>query len=106
MRYCEKYFSDQVRDALRKMDIFAFRVETSHTCPGHPDWVLWLPGRIVYMELKVDGGRLTKAQRILHQTMQGLGLELYVLTKTQYGVMVNDEEPVPLVEALRNVVER
>ena len=48
--------------------------------PGVPDRIAVMPGgRIVFVELKTDTGRLSKIQRIEEQRIMDRGAEVYVV---------------------------
>lgn len=69
----------------------AFRIESSHTFPGCPDWLfLFGPTKYLFLELKAEGGSLTRAQRIVLPAMLKLGLPVKVLTKTRHGSILTD----------------
>lgn len=51
-------------------------------CDGVPDRIVILPGgRIVFVELKTDGGRLRRIQEYQHKLLEKLGCEV----TTVYG---------------------
>ncbi len=46
---------------------------------GAPDRLILLPGRILWIELKRPGGRVTPAQRREHALLRWAGQEIYVI---------------------------
>lgn len=102
----EDIFSDEVREVFKhRSDVFAFRIESSHTCPGIPDWcVFYQGGRVFFLELKA-GASLTPAQRVIHGIMQRLGIEFYILTKTDNGVRINSKNPQTLKQCIESILE-
>lgn len=48
--------------------------------PGMPDRMLLLPqGRVAWVELKTDGGRLSEIQKYRHAWLKGIGHTVYVV---------------------------
>lgn len=97
----EARFSQDVKAALKRFKgVLGFRVESSHTAPGFPDWVFFAYGVIRLVELKVEGGSLTTAQKVLHAQLASLKIPVYLLTKGKNTVIVNSQEFNKLDEAL------
>ena len=49
-------------------------------CTGVPDRIVLLPGgRVVFVELKKPGGRLSPRQELMHGELRGLGCDVRVL---------------------------
>lgn len=47
---------------------------------GFPDWTLFLPsGRVIFVELKGDGGRLSPRQKIMLDKLKELGQDVRVV---------------------------
>lgn len=102
----EARFSAEVRAALKKMrGVLAFRMETSHTAPGFPDWIVFAWETIKLIELKVEGGKLTPAQAVLHSQLASLKIPVYLLTKGKNSVMVNSIKFNKLPDALAAIVK-
>lgn len=85
----ELAFSRAVSKALKDPEIlgklFAFRIESSCTCPGIPDWCVIFPGgQTLMVELKA-GSRLTPAQVVIHRQLLALDIPTIVLTKLKTG---------------------
>jgi hypothetical protein len=100
----EARFSAEFAKALKKAGIVGYRLETSHTFPGCPDWLLLLPNRVVFIELKA-GSSIRPAQAIVHQLMRKLKIEIYVLTKHVIGAKIDSDEPHALDVILSTIVE-
>ncbi|HWT40367.1 MAG TPA: VRR-NUC domain-containing protein [Dongiaceae bacterium] len=102
----EARFSDEVRAALKRMrGVLGFRIESSHTAPGFPDWVIFTWEAIRLVELKVEGGTLTTAQKVLHAQLASLKIPVYLLTKAKNGVRVNHTEFNKLEAALAAILK-
>jgi hypothetical protein len=90
----EARLSAALSTAIKKYQyrkFFAFRIESSHTCPGVPDWLfLFGPSKYLFLELKAANGSLTKAQKIVLPLMDKLGVPVKVLTKTKQGCMITN----------------
>lgn len=73
-RDIEKYFAKKVKEAGGKSYKF--------TSPGHagvPDRIVLLPGRILFAEIKTEGGKLSPLQTIVHAEMRALGASVFVI---------------------------
>lgn len=58
---------------------------------GMPDRMVLLPGgRVAWVELKTDGGRLSEIQKYRHAWLRGLGHDVYVVwSKEQAAALVD-----------------
>lgn len=108
----EERFSQEFRAALKLYEgptamVFGFRIETSHTCPGAPDWcVLASGGRVIFVELKVNSG-FTKSQKVIHKLWKALGINIRVLRKKDNGVILDDSlEPRSLQECVKLIIDK
>lgn len=102
----EARFSAEVKAALKKFrGVLAFRIESSHTAPGFPDWIVFSYGRVILIELKVAGGKLTTAQKVLHSQLSALKIPLYLLTKTANNVLIGSMEFNSLHAALAEILK-
>ena len=71
----EAYFRKSVKEKLG-----GHVVKLAPTEKGVPDRLVMLPGgRLVLVELKADGGRLSPAQEYWHERAKDLGTEVVVL---------------------------
>jgi VRR-NUC domain-containing protein len=52
--------------------------DSRHSAAGFPDLVLWRPGRVLFVELKTDAGRLTDAQRATIDSLRDAGARAHV----------------------------
>lgn len=88
----EAYFSEQLRTAFKPYmykQVIAFRIETSHTFPGCPDWiVLFKGGNYLFLELKAYDNGLTRAQKIVLPAMERLGIPIKLLTKKRRHIII------------------
>lgn len=88
----EARFSRELAVAIKPYQwkrFIAFRIESSHTMPGIPDWLFLFGGtRFLFLELKAANGKLTAAQRIVLPAMEKLNIPVKVLTKTRNGIMI------------------
>lgn len=90
----EGRFSKELSDAIKPYQwkkFIGFRIESSHTMPGIPDWLfLFGPTKYLFIELKAATGTLTAAQRITFPAMVRLGIPVKVLTKKRNSIMITD----------------
>lgn len=90
----EARFSREIAVAIKPYQwkkFIAFRIESSHTMPGIPDWLfLFGPDKYLFLELKAHNGRLTAAQRIVLPAMEKLGVPVKLLTKNRGGIILTD----------------
>ena len=107
----EERFSQEFRAALKLYKgptamVFGFRMETSHTCPGAPDWcVLTSGGKVKFVELKVASG-FTKSQKVIHKLWAAMGIKVRVLRKKDNGVILdNNLEPKSLQECVKSIID-
>lgn len=71
----EAYFTKMVRL------MGGFTVKLAPTQKGVPDRLVFMPGgRMMLVELKADGGRLSEAQIFWHERVRALGIPVYVVT--------------------------
>lgn len=102
----EARFSDEFRAAIKRLrGVLGFRIESSHTAPGFPDWIVFTFETIRLIELKVEGGSLTTAQKVLHAQLASLKIPVYLLTKTNNGVRLNSTEFNRLDDALAAILK-
>jgi len=102
MRLPEQILSQEVSKAVKRRQwasLIAFRLESSHTFPGLPDWLFLFGGnKFLFVELKA-GSTLTKAQKVVHKFFDKFTIPYIVLTKINGGVIVNNEDKTfPTVE--------
>ena len=46
--------------------------------PGYPDLVIHAPDLTAFIEIKTDSGRLSEAQKALHERLTGMGYQIAV----------------------------
>lgn len=71
----------RLTQAVRKAGGIAFKF----TSPGHsgvPDRLILLPGRVLFVELKTETGKLSKLQAVTQKLMRKLGADV----RTLYGM--------------------
>lgn len=107
----EARFSNEFRLSLKNYEgpvalVFGFRIETSHTCPGAPDWcVLTSGGKVIFVELKVKSG-FTPAQKVIHKLWARMGIKIRVLRRRDNGVILdNNLEPKTLQECVAIIID-
>lgn len=89
--------------ALKRLKLQGYRVESSHTAPGFPDWVVFADGRTHYFELKA-GSPLTKAQIVFHRKALEVGIKIHVLTKIANAVSIGSMNFSRLEEAIKAAI--
>jgi hypothetical protein len=94
----EAKFSREFSNELKKYDLFSFRIESSHTCPGLPDWCILYQGKVIFVELKYGAGRLTPAQVIVHRTFKNVKVPIHILRRTTNGVIIDSTVEVATVK--------
>lgn len=68
----------RLTQAVRRAGGIAFKFVS----PGHsgvPDRLILLPGRVLFVELKTETGKLTKLQVVTHELMRKLGADVWTL---------------------------
>ena len=96
MRTLEKDIERYLTQEVKKRGGMCFKF-TSPGFPGVPDRIVLAPGgRVVFVELKTETGRLTKLQKWTHGEMRKRGVEVRVLyglkgVKTFLRVVMPDE---------------
>lgn len=71
----ERVFANRVRD----LGGLTYKLAPLHA--GNPDRIVLLPhGRVYFVELKADGGRLHPAQLLWHRRAAALGTHVQVVT--------------------------
>ena len=73
---------DEILAECRKRGWLAFHGSMAHRArrtPGEPDVVLALPGRVLFIELKKKGGKLSQEQLGVEAWLRKLGYQLHVV---------------------------
>lgn len=103
MKPPEQLLSQHFRIALTRLKLMGVRIESSHTAPGFPDWVVFKDGQTYYFELKA-GSPLTKAQIVFHKQLLARGIFVNVLTRIHNTVMMNGMEYSRLEQAIQAAI--
>lgn len=103
MKPPELRLSQHFRIALTRLKLLGVRIESSHTAPGFPDWIVFANGQTHYFELKA-GSCLTKAQIVFHKRLFNLGIKIHVLTKIANAVSIGDMKYSRLEEAIQAAI--
>lgn len=75
----EKEVEGKLTEGIRKMGGRAYKW-VSPGANGVPDRIVILPqGRIIFVELKTETGRLSKLQKLQHAILKRLGCDVRVL---------------------------
>ncbi len=102
----EARFSSTFGKELKRRGLLAFRMESSHTFPGLPDWCIVTQYRVHFIELKSEKGRLTPAQVVTHNLFKLAGQQIRVLRQLKNSVTIDDtEEYSTLKEAVDKLLE-
>ena len=72
-----KYLRSQ-RDARALWFINPQSNKPSTIEPGHPDFTIWVKGKVFCIEMKASGGKLSGAQEAAISTLQALDHEVYI----------------------------
>lgn len=88
----------------RRRDNFSFRIESSHTCPGAPDWAVHSKGSMFYVELK-SGHHVTAAQKVVHSKLRHHKIPVWVLTQHPNSVSIKNESVTKEFESLDLAVD-
>ena len=85
----EKNVESYIRAKLNELDLMVLKFLPDHS-NGMPDRVVLLPGgRVVWVELKTEGGRLSEIQKYQHEILRSHGQEVVVVwNKEQVGELV------------------
>lgn len=59
--------------------ITAARLKAQGVRAGAPDLIVVVPGRVLFVEIKTQVGRLSPDQRAYHKTLSSLGIETAVI---------------------------
>lgn len=107
----EQRFSRQFKQAFDLQCLtgnggFAFRLETSHTFPGLPDWCCIIPGKVFFVELKVSPYKVSPTQIIAHAIIRKLNIPVFVLTKYKDGITIDSNSKFPLQKCIEIIVEK
>lgn len=70
----EKYLSDQVK----KHDGLCLKF-VSPNVKGVPDRIVIHDGRVYFVEMKAENGRLSKIQQYMHKQFAKVGVDVFVL---------------------------
>jgi len=103
MKPPEHRLSQHFRIALTRLKLMGVRIESSHTAPGFPDWVVFADGKTHYFELKA-GSCMTKAQIVFHKKLIAVGIKIHVLTKLANRVSIGDMEYSRLEDAIKAAI--
>lgn len=58
--------------------------------PGFPDLIAMRPDRVVFIEMKTPGNRLSPIQRIFHALLAERGFAVYVVYGADYSELARD----------------
>lgn len=74
----EKEFQERVRNLARALGWLVYHTHDSRRCePGFPDLVMVRAPRLLFMELKREGGRFSQDQIHWLQELKACGVEVY-----------------------------
>ena len=79
----------------RRDEITGARLKAMGVMPGMPDLLAGSEKeKIFFVELKKKGGRLSPAQKLVHELLQTIGIEVYVLDELEDVVSLLREKSV------------
>jgi hypothetical protein len=90
LRITERDWQRTVVDYARQVGHWELRYHTQHSLgsdPGFPDWV-FVRDRVVFAELKGDGGKLSLAQARWVDGLSAAGAEIHVWWPTDWDDVV------------------
>lgn len=58
--------------------------------PGFPDLIAMRPDRVIFVEMKTPGNRLSPVQRVFHALLTERGFAVYVVYGTDYSELTRD----------------